>query len=138
MSGKCVAAGVVIVCGFLAGCSSTNTPATPGKPDGNAVGFEVAGLIRSYSGENNKGPTKAADLKKYELGFPLGYAAVQGGQVVVIWGSTVAGEGGGGSKEVVAYEKDAPTAGGFVVLQDGSVKQMTADEFKAAPKAAGK
>lgn len=105
------------------------------KPDGNAIGFEVAGLIRSYSGETGKGPTKVADLKKYELGYPLGYAAVQSGQVVILWGSTVAGEGGGGSQSVVAHEKDVPTAGGFVVLQDGNVKQMTATEFAAAPKA---
>ena len=39
-----------------------------------------------------------------------------------------------GSNKVVAYDKQAETAGGLVLLQDGTVKQMTADEFKAAPK----
>jgi hypothetical protein len=36
---------------------------------------------------------------------------------------------------VVAYEKKVPTEGGHVLLQDGTVKQMTAAEFQSAPKA---
>ena len=36
---------------------------------------------------------------------------------------------------VVAYEKQVPTDGGYVLLSAGSVKKMTAEEFAAAPKA---
>jgi hypothetical protein len=36
---------------------------------------------------------------------------------------------------VVAYEKKAETEDGWVLLQDGSVKRMTAAELQAAPKA---
>ena len=41
----------------------------------------------------------------------------------------------GKNEAVVAYEKDAPTNGGYVLLSAGSVKKMTASEFAAAPKA---
>jgi hypothetical protein len=46
------------------------------------------------------------------------------------------GEGDAGKEEaVVAYEKTVPASGGYVLLSAGTVKQMTPDEFKAAPKA---
>lgn len=37
--------------------------------------------------------------------------------------------------DVVAYEKNTPTAGGYVLLTSGEVKKMTTSEFAAAPKA---
>lgn len=129
---------LVVACGAMVGCGSGSQPGA-GAPPESQTAMEVAGLIRAYSGENGKGPQKAADLKKYELGYPLGLAAVQSGQIVVLWGGTVAGEGGGGGKEeVVAHEKDVPTAGGYVVLQNGQVRKMTAAEFANAPKAGKK
>jgi hypothetical protein len=36
---------------------------------------------------------------------------------------------------VLAYETEVPEKGGAVLMQDGTVKTMTADEFKSAPKA---
>ena len=59
---------------------------------------------------------------------------------MVLWGSGVQGEGeaAAGGGEVVAYEKDVPASGGYVLLTSGQVKKMTADEFQAAPKAGKK
>jgi hypothetical protein len=45
------------------------------------------------------------------------------------------GDAGKGGGDVIAYEKNAPNGGGYVLLTSGEVKQLTADEFKAAPKA---
>jgi hypothetical protein len=45
------------------------------------------------------------------------------------------GEVRSGGGEVIAYEKVAPTDGGYVLLTTGEVKEMTAAEFQAAPKA---
>ncbi len=40
---------------------------------------------------------------------------------------------------VLAYRKTVPEQGGQVLMQDGwTIKSMTADEFKAAPKAGGR
>src|SRR5262245_38362913 len=127
---------VLVAAAVLAGCSSSNTgsggAAGPTKADHLQ---EVGGMIALYSGEFHRAPSKVADLAKYEPGYPLGYAALKAGEVVVLWGATVAGEGGGGTDHVVAYEKKTPAEGGAVLLQNGKVKQMTAGEFAAAPKA---
>ncbi|MBN9122578.1 MAG: hypothetical protein J0I06_26095 [Planctomycetes bacterium] len=121
----------------LVGCSSKSNKQDGEGPGKESVLQEVAGLIRSYSGETGRGPKKTTDLAKYETGYPLGYAAVQSGDVVVVWGAKIAGEGDASSApaDVIAYEKKVPTEGGLVLLQNATVKQMTAAEFAAAPRA---
>jgi hypothetical protein len=122
---------------ILVGCASSASGPSAAEMGKEPILHEVGGLIRVYSGENGRGPKQPADLAKYENGYPLGYAAVRSGEVVVVWGAKVAGEGDAGSAppDVVAYEKKTPTDGGWVLLQNGTVKEMTASEFKSAPKA---
>ena len=125
---------LALVLALAAGCGSKSGGGNAGAAQ-TPVLDEVAGLLRAAS--ETKTPTKVADLAKYEPTFPTGYRAVKSGDVVVVWGAKMAGEGssGSGSGEVIAYEKKVPTEGGFVLLTSGTVKEMTADEFKAAPKA---
>lgn len=119
----------------LAGCSSGGrTVGTAGPSDADAL-TDVGGMIRSYAAETGRGPAKSADLAKYQNEFPHGWAALSAGKVVVVWGAKVAGEGGGGGTGVVAYLKTVPETGGPVFLENGTVKEMSADEFKSAPKA---
>jgi hypothetical protein len=60
---------------------------------------------------------------------------VKSGEVVVLWGAALKGEGAVGQDEaVVAYEKGVPTDGGYVLLSAGTVQKMNAAEFAAAPK----
>ncbi len=123
----------------LVGCSSSSTE-TNGQPPESAVLQEVAGLISSYTGEFRKGPQKIADLARYEPGYPIGYHAVKTGEIEVVWGARMtieegSGSGYSGTTDVVAYQRQTPTEGGLVLLQNGEVKQMSAEEFKAAPKA---
>ncbi len=117
------------------GCSST--PPTGGDAVASRTDelHDVAGLLRMSSGPGGKGPTKVQDLAKFENGHPAGYAAVKSGDIVVVWGVMMGGEGDAGTEEVVAYEKQAPTDGGMVLLMNGKVKQMSAAEFNAARKA---
>jgi len=121
-----------------AGCSSTPSRTGDGSAPTNADALhEVGQLLRAYPAKGGKGPAKAADLAPYEQGGPLGYAAVKSGDIVVVWGVTMAGEGdtaSGGGTDVIAYEKKTPTEGGSVLLSGGEVKTMTAAEFAAAPK----
>ena len=96
-------------------------------------------MLSLYSGEHRRGPAKADDLARYQVGFPLGYRAVQSREIVVFWGATMPGEGEGGKTEaVVGYEKKVPSEGGFVLLHNGTVKEMSPAEFQAAPKAGKK
>jgi hypothetical protein len=101
---------------------------------------EVADLIRSATQPDGRGPNRVSDFDRVQSIYSRGYQAVKSGQVVVVWGVGVQGEGAGakGGGDVVAYEKDAPTAGGYVLLTSGQVKKMTAAEFQAAPKASKK
>src|SRR5262245_45542798 len=128
-----VAAGL----GLLAGCSPRNAGAA-GDPEVTLL-QEVNDLLHAGAGASHRAPARLADLRRFENLYPRGYAAVKSGAVVVLWGAPVQGEGAAGRDErVVAYEKGAPTGGGYALLSAGTVRRMTADEFRAAPKAATK
>jgi hypothetical protein len=123
--------------GLLAGCSS--------RPMGEAppqllVLQEVNDLLHSAAGVAGRAPARLADIApRFRSMYPHGYAAVKSGDVVVLWGAALKGEGETGKGEaVVAYEKGVPTNGGYVLLSAGTVKKMSADEFTAAPKGAKK
>jgi hypothetical protein len=63
---------------------------------------------------------------------------LKSGELVVQRGAPISPQGEATSA-VLAYPRTAPEQGGLVLLQDGwTIKKMTADEFKAAPKAAGR
>ncbi len=121
----------------LAGCSSKPAQPSAQGPGQDAVLHEVGGLIQMYSGETGQGPKKPLDLTKYENGYPLGYKAVQSGEVVVVWGAKIAGEQEAASSpaDVIAYEKITPTDGGWVLLQNVTTKWMSAGDFASARKA---
>ena len=132
------AAFAVISLGLVAGCSSKPPPA-PSDAGFNAL-QEVHGLLHASVDRAGHPPSKVSDLERHHNMFPNGYAAVKSGDVVVLWGAPIQDEGDIGKNETpLAYEKNVPTAGGYVLLSAGTVKKMTADEFMAAaPKGAKK
>ena len=57
------------------------------------------------------------------------------GDLIVQWGAPLSPEGEA-AEAILAYVKTVPEQGGNVLMQDGkTIKKMTADEFKTAPKA---
>lgn len=119
---------VVATCASV-GCESPKS-ATP--PDGKQVLLEEAYNLLQIRAEQGKPPArKIDDIAAYENAYPTGYAAIQSGEVVVNWGAAPSPA----SEGILAYAKGADTAGGWVLLANGTTKQMTADEFKATPKA---
>jgi hypothetical protein len=128
-----VTLGITFVAVLASGCSSSNKGSDPGAPTANDALQQVANMIRDYSSTAGRPPAKLADLSGLKNLYNIGYKAVETGEIVVVWGTPVAGEGGGGGGTgVVAYEKSAADSSGAVLLQDGTVKQMSADEFRAA------
>ena len=113
----------------LVGCPADKPPGGPVQPAITDALTEVGTMVRLYSGKNGRGPSKPADLAEYENGCPVGYAAVQSGDIVIRWGKTMGGEGAKGTDEVIAYEKKALTEGGHVLLHNGGVKKMEAAEL---------
>ena len=132
---KPLAALILVI--LAAGCSSSSG-AGEAVPPATIDLQEVADLLRSAAG-TGRTPTKLSDLAATQSMYPRGYEALKSGEIVVLWGAPIAGEGaaseGGAPKAVLAHEKKTPAEGGYVLLQDGTVEQLTADEFKAAPKA---
>ena len=118
---------------LLAGCSKSRQSGG-GEPAASVL-QDVDSLIRA-AGPGNRVPAGLADLGRRQAMFPKGYEAVKSGDVVVLWGTPLKGEGDAGKEEtVVAYEKSVPNSGGYVLLSAGTVKKMSADEFRSAPKA---
>ena len=127
----CLIAVFLLACG--GGCSSNTGGVGPGMDPQEAVLKELADLMRTVTSV----PAKIADLTKSEPMFPKSYSAVKNGDIIVLWGTPMMGEGsiGKGGGVIVAYEKAAPDAGGWVLKTDGTVLKASADEVKSAAKA---
>jgi hypothetical protein len=97
---------------------------------------DVYGLYKAHVEKVKRPPARLNQLEPWEPIYVNGYAAVNEGQVVVRWGQPL-GTGKGAVPGILAYEKDTPAQGGFVLFQDGTVWHMTAEEFNAAPRAKG-
>jgi hypothetical protein len=129
--GRILCAAVVAVgLGLAAGCGGANSGAS--ATEGPKAGLQELGYaLKSLSEEGLKPPGKLAEFESMEPMVPVCGPQIRNGEVVYLWGAVYAA----GSDKVVAHEKKAPTDGGYVLLQDGKVKTMTAAEFAAAPKA---
>lgn len=125
----------LMVVGLLAGCQGAKSSNSGDPQDAFRRGAfsEVGELLTIYSQENSKPPTKVEDLKKYQVGWPGGYNEIRSGEIIIVWSALV---NASATDKVLAYQKATPESGGLVLMQDGAtVRSMTADEFKAAPKA---
>jgi hypothetical protein len=127
---------VLLVSLAATGCGGPATVAdSASKPNTGAL-EEVGELYRSVGAVKKKPPTSMKDLERSRDVFLLGYRAIEQGDVIVYWGVSVL-SGDQTTDEILAYTAEVPTKGGPVLLKNGTVKTMTADEFKAAPKPAG-
>lgn len=138
-------AGILLGLGLalaVAGCGggggASQTPETAGD---DLLLQSLAEDYRLYSLREKHPPRKIEDLKKLETMASPAVAKVEEGALVVVWGATLADmkeePGQTPAPEILAYGKDVPEQGGYVLHLDRTVTKMTAEEFKAAPKAVG-
>ncbi len=116
-----------IGCGGGAGIDSR--PPTTGE---NLA--DLKEMLEELQSQKKKPPAKVADLRPQEPIHPMAVRQLTQGLVVYAWGTGL----DAASPAVLAYPKEAAEKGGPVLLQNGTVKEMTAAEFAAAPKAGGK
>jgi hypothetical protein len=90
---------------------------------------ELSGIYRMHVKNHQRPPAGLDDLTQYERIHPRALQLVREGKYIVVWG--VQNKDGG---TVIAYEKDAPTNGGWAVMADGTVKRLNADAFQSVPK----
>lgn len=116
---------------ILPACSGTPTRVTPPAPDPTEALQELGEVYKYRAVQKMPVPARTEDLMENDGALGTALPLIREGQLVVVWKIGYSAN----SSEVLAYEKDTPTTGGKVLLRNGSVKQMTAAEFAAAPKA---
>jgi len=128
---------LVLIAAWSVGCEHQNggvsSSADPQEIFHQNMLSEVGEILLNRKIDSKPPPASAADLSMAQAGWPVGYKAIKDGNVVVLWGVPVKD---GIADKIIAHEQTASESGGFVLMQDGkTVKKMTAEEFKAAPKA---
>src|SRR5437899_7377120 len=103
-----------------AGCSK-NTEADSGSDEErrHIQLQEVWELYQLHGQQKGRVPGKQADVKEYEPGFTLGFMAIQQGDLFVSWGTPA---GANVTEAPLAWEKDAPTKGGLVLMNNGKIR----------------
>lgn len=122
---------VVAVAGLGVGAGCGRPAAPPAGPAPRDALEDIGRMLRILSDEGKKPPAGAAQLGPLDPLLPSAGPMIRDGTIVYLWGAGYSASGTG----VVAYEKKVPAEGGLVLREDGTVKEMTADEFKSAPKA---
>jgi hypothetical protein len=120
---------VVVVAG-LSGCNRAGKSSF--EPTGKHKMAEIGQMLNTIKDSGEGPPAGPNDLARIEPLVPLGVAEIRSGDIVYLWG---VGLDANSPTKVLAYEKKVTHEGGWVLMMDGSIKQMTADEFKSAPKA---
>lgn len=121
---------------LIAGCGSPTVENSPEVFENHALS-EVADMYDVYIQAKSKPPK---NLKELNAMFSEGYSStleqIRTGQIIVFWDVPLNPDrSADSSDEVLAYFKDVPESGGFVLMKNRSVKNMTAEQFQSAPKA---
>jgi hypothetical protein len=104
-----------------------------GRQMGGADLKEI-GLYYLNHASTGRSPSRLEDMADLKREAPKIYQAIADGQYVVLWNAnlnTLAGT----SNTILGYVKDAPTRGGVALFLDGSVRNITAQEFQMFAKA---
>lgn len=126
---------LLLLIGLLPACGSN--PANDPDATGRQELEDIGQAYRQYLHEKKRAPSGPRDLRSYEPGFATLSQALQSGQYVVVWKANPAltpdAKG-----TVLAYHKSVPEQGGLVLMLDGQVHRLSAEEFKAAPRASAR
>lgn len=83
---------------------------------------------------NKKPPSKVEELEPFYEKDAKITDAIRKGEIKIYWNVFFLKLPQGTSNTVLGHEKEVATRGGMVLMADGSVRSMTAAEFKKAPK----
>jgi hypothetical protein len=122
---------VCLLLSFAGGCGPSKVTF---DPTGKEKLEEIGQMLKTVKIDGTKPPAKVADLGPVEPMVPLAAQDLRSGDIVYFWGAGLS-TGGNAASTIVAHEKKVPAEGGWVLTQDGTVKRMSADEFRSAPKA---
>jgi hypothetical protein len=119
---------------FIGGCGSS----TDSMNDLKAAGLAYHNFLQKHE----RGPKDVEDFKDQLVRGSVvstkpdaPYQKIKDGQFVFLWNISDLGKNAPTSEHVLAYEKDAPQSGGWVLFVDGTTKRLNATEFGAAKRA---
>ncbi len=92
---------------------------------------QVGQLLRTCNEMGKPAPRTLKEAEKLPGAPPKAIEALKSGAVVIYWGVNL-NEYGGAS--AIGYEKDAPEKGGAVILGDGTVTELTAEQVREIAK----
>ncbi len=100
------------------------------------IDLQVVGkLLNAAARRLGHPPARLSELESFQGKYEEAYNSVKAGDFVVLWGTPLQKAGEPGKPAIVlAYGKDVPTAGGYVLTSAGKVTKMSAAEFASAPK----
>jgi hypothetical protein len=130
------------------GPDAATEPASGKPPIGNfipAVGrhevsTDLGQISKWYMIEATTGtvPRGLQDLSDFKRDLPRVYKAIEEGRYVVCWGADPNRAPAGTTNTVLAYDKDVPEKGGVVAFLDGSIRNVTAQDFAGFDKPGAK
>ena len=138
--GRAIVAGMLgLVASMMFGCGPSQEQAAMEQSQ-EAIGLQSLGeAYRTISLVNKRPPKRMQEVEQAAAASPSGLAGITASNVVVFWGAELTDlseePGKVPSDKILAYEKKVPEQGGYVLMLDRTVKKMTPEEFKAAPKA---
>jgi hypothetical protein len=122
--------GLLVLLGLGAGCGKKDV-----QPEGRSprlLRLEQIFRMAQMRKKGNQPPaTSLQDFAPSAPSYPLAVQALESGECVFVW-SAYAAPPASPAMTVLAYEKEVPSQGGYVVTLDGKVKAMSAEEFRAA------
>jgi hypothetical protein len=130
----CVALVFGLLLGSAAGGCGGAGNTTALDSTGKQMLEEIGEMLKTVQADRTRPPARVAELGSVEPMLPVSAQALRSGEIVYFWGAGLS-TGPNASSTVIAHEKKVPSEGGWALMQDGTVKQMTAEEFKAAPQA---
>lgn len=107
---------------------------------------KLALLYHEYNAAHDKAPSGLTDLESFipedQFGInspdmydaPRAFEMIRDGRFVIIWDAAILSDGDENEKYVLGYESNASEDGGLVMRAGGSVRYVTAEQFKALPR----
>lgn len=116
------------------GSGGGGTAASKQGPVSNDALADLKTMLEAVKAGQQKAPKSAAEMAAVEPMYPAAGAFIQNGSIEYVWGTTL-GSGPDATKRMVGFETKAAKEGGFVLLQDGTLKEVSAAEFGGLEKA---
>jgi hypothetical protein len=135
--------GLALALGLAVGCGSGSPEQASLEGTAEYQGMKnLCAMYRIVSTSMKRPPRSINELRKAEAEVPGGFGGIGESNVAIYFGAELPEVSGklveGASETVLAYDRMVPRQGGVALMLDGTVRQLSPEEFRAAKKAGTK